>query len=168
MHIQRRSWKRGRGSYLSWALSPNAHQSRRAAFQSGTSRASQSTRISGGSCWCQDLLPQVSLRCGWDENAQPKGMSRTVTGFVGEGIWGPSSRRPETPLASWPSAPGSALQGVRRLKEGTHTHKSVLPGGFWKQACKLLVKVSEVAQSCPTLCDPVDCSLPGSSVHGIF
>ena len=26
----------------------------------------------------------------------------------------------------------------------------------------------EVAQSCPTLCDPVDCSLPGSSVHGIF
>ena len=27
---------------------------------------------------------------------------------------------------------------------------------------------SEVAQSCPTLCDPVDCSLPGPSVHGIF
>ena len=26
----------------------------------------------------------------------------------------------------------------------------------------------EVAQSCPTLCDPTDCSLPGSSVHGIF
>ena len=27
---------------------------------------------------------------------------------------------------------------------------------------------SEVAQSCPTLCDPIDCSPPGSSVHGIF
>ena len=27
---------------------------------------------------------------------------------------------------------------------------------------------SEVAQSCPTLRDPMDCSLPGSSVHGIF
>ena len=27
---------------------------------------------------------------------------------------------------------------------------------------------SEVAQSCPTLCDPMDCSLPCSSVHGIF
>ena len=25
-----------------------------------------------------------------------------------------------------------------------------------------------VAQSCPTLSDPMDCSLPGSSVHGIF
>ena len=27
---------------------------------------------------------------------------------------------------------------------------------------------SEVAQSCPTLCDPLDCSLSTSSVHGIF
>ena len=27
---------------------------------------------------------------------------------------------------------------------------------------------SEVAQSCPTLFEPMDCSLPGSSVHGIF
>ena len=27
---------------------------------------------------------------------------------------------------------------------------------------------SEVAQSCPTLCNHMDCSLPGSSVHGIF
>ena len=27
---------------------------------------------------------------------------------------------------------------------------------------------SEVSQSCPTLCDPMDCSLPGSSTHGIF
>ena len=27
---------------------------------------------------------------------------------------------------------------------------------------------SEVAQSCPTLSDPMDCSLPCSSIHGIF
>jgi len=27
---------------------------------------------------------------------------------------------------------------------------------------------SEVAQSCPTPSNPMDCSLPGSSVHGIF
>ena len=27
---------------------------------------------------------------------------------------------------------------------------------------------SEVAQPCPTLSDPMDCSLPGSSAHGIF
>ena len=27
---------------------------------------------------------------------------------------------------------------------------------------------SEVAQSCPTFCNPMDCSVPGSSIHGIF
>ena len=26
----------------------------------------------------------------------------------------------------------------------------------------------EIAQSCPTLSDPMDCNLPGSSIHGIF
>ena len=35
-----------------------------------------------------------------------------------------------------------------------------LPGGAESE--------SEVAQSCPTLCYPVDCSLPGSSLHGIL
>ena len=28
--------------------------------------------------------------------------------------------------------------------------------------------ISSVAQSCLTLCNPMDCSLPGSSIHGIF
>ena len=32
----------------------------------------------------------------------------------------------------------------------------------------LLFKQSEVAQSCLTLCDPMDRNLPGSSIHGIF
>ena len=38
-------------------------------------------------------------------------------------------------------------------------------------ACKYTLKVkseSEVAQSCLPLCDPMDCSPPGSSIHGIF
>ena len=34
--------------------------------------------------------------------------------------------------------------------------------------CMKVKSKSEVAQSCPTLQDPMDCSLPGSSVHGIF
>ena len=34
--------------------------------------------------------------------------------------------------------------------------------------CMKVKNESEVAQLCPTLCDPIDCSLPGSSVHGIF
>ena len=42
---------------------------------------------------------------------------------------------------------------------------------FASNGQNIIVKVkseSEVAQSCPTLCDPVDCSLPGSSIHRIF
>ena len=34
--------------------------------------------------------------------------------------------------------------------------------------CMNVKSESEVAQSCPTLCDPMDRSLPGSAVHGIF
>ena len=34
--------------------------------------------------------------------------------------------------------------------------------------CMRVKSESEVTQSCPTLSDPMDCSLPGSSVHGIF
>ena len=34
--------------------------------------------------------------------------------------------------------------------------------------CMKVKSESAVTQSCPTLSDPMDCSLPGSSVHGIF
>ena len=34
--------------------------------------------------------------------------------------------------------------------------------------CMKVKSESEVAKSCPTLSDPMDCSLPGSSAHGIF
>ena len=34
--------------------------------------------------------------------------------------------------------------------------------------CKKVKRESEVAQSCPTLSDPMDCSPPGSSIHRVF
>ena len=37
---------------------------------------------------------------------------------------------------------------------------------FWSILCE--EEEVEVAQSCPTLCDPIDFSLPGSSVHAIL
>ena len=55
---------------------------------------------------------------------------------------------------------------------------SMIPGserssGEWnghplQYSCLESERESEVAQSCPTLCDPMDCSLPGSPTHGIF
>ena len=34
--------------------------------------------------------------------------------------------------------------------------------------CRKVKSESEISQSCPTLSDPMDCSLPGFSIHGIF
>ena len=48
------------------------------------------------------------------------------------------------------------------------------PGKNTGMGCHFLLQLmkvkseSEVAQSCPTLSDPMDCSLLGSSIHGIF
>ena len=39
---------------------------------------------------------------------------------------------------------------------------------IYVQVKSRLKSESEILQSCLTLCDPMDCSLPGSSVHGIF
>ena len=40
---------------------------------------------------------------------------------------------------------------------------------FYIYIYNVVVKVNMlVAQSCPTVCDPMDCSPPGSCVHGIF
>ena len=55
----------------------------------------------------------------------------------------------------------AAHQAPRSLVFFRQEHWSGLP--FPSPVCE-----SEVAQLCPTLRDPMDCSLPGSSVHGIF
>ena len=41
-------------------------------------------------------------------------------------------------------------------------------GCYFLLQCMSVKSESEVAQLCQTLSDPMDCSLPGSSVHGIF
>ena len=37
-----------------------------------------------------------------------------------------------------------------------------------RKAMTNLAAAAKLLQSCPTLCDPIDGSLPGSSIHGIF
>ena len=56
----------------------------------------------------------------------------------------------------------------------TTAHQASSSLGFFRQEhwnglpFPSVVRETEVAQSCPTLHNPVDCSPPGSSVHGIF
>ena len=47
-----------------------------------------------------------------------------------------------------------------------HTHTRAHTHTHAKKNLNYLT--SEIAQSCPTLCDPMDCSPPSSSIHGIF
>ena len=46
--------------------------------------------------------------------------------------------------------------------------KNTQVGCYLLFQCMKVKSESEVTQSCPTLWDPMDCSPPGSSVHGIF
>ena len=44
-----------------------------------------------------------------------------------------------------------------------------LPLSHWRSLFfSIAAAAAKSLQSCPTLCDPMDCSLPGSSVHEIF
>ena len=47
-------------------------------------------------------------------------------------------------------------------------NREAVQAGRAPKGALVVRKRKKVAQSCPTLCDPMDCSLPGSSVHGIF
>ena len=60
----------------------------------------------------------------------------------------------------------NTLEGINNRLDDTEEHISDLEGSHMPQSSK--ARESEVAQSCPTLCDPMDCSPPSSSVHGIL
>ena len=73
--------------------------------------------------------------------------SRSV---MSDSLW-PHTRQPTRLLCPWDS-PG----------------KNTGVGCHFLLQCMKVKRESQVAQLCPTLSDPMDCSLPGSSVHGIF
>ena len=63
------------------------------------------------------------------------------------------------------TAQTAAHQASRSLGFSRQEHWSGLP---FPSPMHEVKNKREVAQSCPTLRDPMDCSLPGSSIHGIF
>ena len=76
-------------------------------------------------------------------------------------LFGTFQRNCELQLETFPQAlcnqPDYIFSEIREEREGKVMWKSFF-----------FIKWSEVAQLCPTLCDPMDCSLPGSSIHGIL
>ena len=60
------------------------------------------------------------------------------------------------------------LQPTRLLRPWDSPGKNTGVGCHFLLQCLKVESESEVAQSCLTLSDPMDCSLPGFSIHGIF
>ena len=59
-------------------------------------------------------------------------------------------------------------QPTRLLRPWDSPGKNTGVGCHFLLQCMQVKSESEVAQLCPTLSDPMDWSLPGSSIHGIF
>ena len=58
--------------------------------------------------------------------------------------------------------PGKSVVGK------TWKKKKKIIGSFTEASQALLEPAAKSLQSCPTLCDPIDVSPPGFSIHGIF
>ena len=98
---------------------------------------------------------------------------------VSNSSW-PHGLQPTRLLRPWDFPGKSTGEGCHCLLQHVHTtvHKInnkvlLFSTGNYIQYWELIIRKkseseSEVAQLCLTLCDPVDCSLPGSSLHGIL
>ena len=64
----------------------------------------------------------------------------------------------------WPHGP----YPTRLLRPWDSPDKNTGVGCHFLFQCMKVKSESKVSRSCPTHSDPMDCSLPGSSVHGIF
>ena len=71
-------------------------------------------------------------------------------------------------LQSYPTVRPHIRQPTRLPCPWDSQGKNTGVGCHFLLQCIRVKSESEVAQLCPTLDDPMDCSLPGSSVHGIF
>ena len=71
-------------------------------------------------------------------------------------------------LQSCPTLQPHRWQPTRLPRPWDSPGKNTGVGCHFLLQCMKVKSESEVAQSCPTLSDPMNCSPPGSSVHGIF
>ena len=71
-------------------------------------------------------------------------------------------------LQSCPTLRPHRRQPTRLPRPWDSPGKNTGVGCHFLLQCMKAKSESEVAQSCPTLSDPVDCSPPGSSIHGIL
>jgi len=94
--------------------------------------------------------------------------SKSTHGWLLRGTWlGPTCCCQVTSVVSDSSRP-HGLQPTRLPRPWDSPGKNTGVGCHFLLQCMKVKSESEVAQWYPTLSDPMDCSLPGSSFHGIF
>ena len=75
-------------------------------------------------------------------------------------------------VLNWVSRSLFSIKAKTRKEKGEPPPPNLIPYSIFSlpplYTLKECESESEVTQSCPTLCDPMDCSLPGTSVHGIL
>ena len=90
----------------------------------------------------------ILLDLSWEKNHTNTHLF--AASVVSDSVW-PHRRQPKRFPRPWDSPSKNTGVGCHFLLQ-----------------CRKVKSESEVTQLCPTLSDPMDCSLPGSSAHGIF
>ena len=109
----------------------------------------------------------------------PGGLERTVSCLgVGRCLQGRLHVHSETQCPIWEFLPRVPLSGPNSVSSAqsrtatfwvfSTTFLSLSCHNNWQISSREKWKTMLVAQPCPTLCDPINCSPPGSSVHGIL
>ena len=126
--------------------------------------------------WLAWILPEAAispcrLQCWAPQAKPPTGQEHSPTHQQTSGLktpwtWpcAPEGQNPALPT----SGPESALHKcLRQPQPPEGSQKNYSPAACGTETA-ITESESEVTQSCPALCDPVDCSLPGFSIHGIL
>ena len=130
----------------------------------------------GRETWVQRFMKQVSEPAGVRQHGL---MSRCRTWHTGGHIvsypprWVTCENERGAAAAAVTSVVSDSVRPHRRQptrlpRPWDSPGKNTGVGCHFLHQCMKVKSESEVTQSCPTLCDPMDCSLPGSSIHGIF
>ena len=97
----------------------------------------------------------------------PKGMTR-LEEQRSLALFGSAAAATTKPRQLCPTLRPHRRQPTRLRRPRDSPGKNTGVGCHFLPQCMKVKSGSAVTQSCPTLSDPMDCSLPGSSIHGIF
>ena len=126
-------------------------------------------------CMCDLWVRKIPWRRKWQHALIfLPGKFHEQRSLVGYGPWGHKMSRTCCCCCCKVTSVVSDSVRLHRQQPNRFPHPWDSPGKNTGVGCHFLLQCmkvkseSEVAQSCPTLRDPMNCSPPGSSIHGIF